>query len=133
VISRLLSLPVFAAVIVIAGCSDDELLAPVPEACTQPVQLAAPVGATPSFDWTPRCGAWAIIVVPQAPVPADPASTWGLQAGETMITPGVQYGSHPAGTTLIPPSVVLEAGRPYVVQVYQEGSITPLGTRVWTP
>ncbi|HET6680858.1 MAG TPA: hypothetical protein VFG84_06625 [Gemmatimonadaceae bacterium] len=132
-ISRLLSIPFFAALIVVTGCSDDDLLAPVPEACTQAVQLAAPVGATPSFTWTPRCGAWAIIVVPQAPLPTDPASTWGLQAGETLIVPGVQYGSHPAGTTLIPPSVVLEAGRSYIVQVYQEGSITPLGTRAWTP
>lgn len=109
------------------------MIAPVPEACTQAVQLAAPSGATPSFTWTPRCAAWAIIVVPQDPLPADPTSTWGIQAGATLIAPGVRYGSHPAGSTLIAQTVALETGRTYIVQVYQEGSITPLGTRTWTP
>ncbi len=84
---------------------------PIP-ACTGPVTIEVSGGTSPTFDWTPRCRLFFVLVESGA------ADQWiVLSEGTNAISPPVRYGEIPAGAIEEEPALPLESGQTYDVTV----------------
>ena len=118
----------------LAACSSDPTSpgGPVPE-CTGPVTIEVSSGTTPTFDWSPACRLFFLIVE----LGAD--DHWLVITDSTnAIAPPVRYGVLPAGARQRDPPTPLEAGRTYDVNVgrwtgpgAEDGVL--IGSRIFTP
>jgi len=118
----------------LAACSSDPTSpgGPLPE-CTGPVTIEVSSGTSPSFDWSPACRLFFLIVE----LGAD--DQWlVITDGANAIAPPVLYGVLPAGARRRDPAIPLEAGRTYDVNVArwtgpgaEDGVL--IGSRDFTP
>jgi hypothetical protein len=84
--------------------------ASVPE-CTGPVTIAVSSGTSPTFNWTPTCRLFFVLVELGA------EDLWGIISDSTnAIAPPVQYGVVPAGARQFDPATIpLQTGQTYDV------------------
>jgi hypothetical protein len=76
--------------------------------CTGPVTVSVSSGTTPTFDWTPRCSLFLVLVEQGA------SDRWlVLSPGANGIPPPVQYGVLPPGASQEDVAIPLAAGQTY--------------------
>ena len=93
------------------ACSSDPTSSgtSVPE-CTGPVTVTVSSGASPTFDWTPRCSVFLVLVEQGA------SDRWlVISYGSNAITPPVRYGVQPPFASQEEATIPLEAGQTYDV------------------
>jgi hypothetical protein len=102
-------------------------------ACSGPVSITVSGGTTPTFEWTPQCGAHELAVVqPRPPSQGfgeDPR--WLIRAERRFIQSPVRYGQTPDGAAVGFDPQQLEAGRTYRVSVGT--GVTSWGSTMFTP
>jgi hypothetical protein len=115
------------------GCSSDDGTPTEPvTACTGDVSITVSSGLTPTFNWSPACGAMTLDV--QEGIGA--ASTrWAISGNSaTLLRPGIRYGTVPSGATEPVASQALETGHTYTVFVYRGEAGTELAdSKEFTP
>ena len=109
-----LALAVFA--LTFTGCSADSPSGP-PAPCVGEVQISVGSGTTPSFGWSPTCGAGLLRVTYYGP-DGLPNAMWTIAAADGLIAPDVRFGQIPAGAVETMPVQVLTEGKEYVVAIY---------------
>lgn len=95
----------------LTACSSDPTSpdASLPE-CTGPVEVSVSSGTSPTFDWTPRCSLFLVLVEQGA------SDRWAVMSlGTNAITPPVHYGVQPPFASQSDPTIPLEAGQTYDV------------------
>jgi hypothetical protein len=81
----------------------------IPE-CSGPVTIEVSAGTMPTFDWTPECRLFLVLVELGA------TDRWIiLSEGANAIAPPVRYGVVPDGAVQQEPALPLEAGQTYDV------------------
>ena len=118
----------------LAACSSDPTSPGeiVPE-CTGPVSIEVSSGTMPTFDWTPACRLFFLIVE----LGAD--DQWlVITDGTNAIAPPVRYGVLPTGARQRDPATPLEAGQTYDVNVARWTGPGPedgvlIGSEFFTP
>ena len=97
------------------GCSDDASGPdPVPE-CAGPVSLSVSGGTEPTFDWSPRCRGFLLLVE------RDAADVWSIMTpGRNGLEPPVAYGTMPSGAELLfgPEPLVAGSGHDVILFRY---------------
>ena len=95
----------------LAACSSDPTSpsASLPE-CTGPVTISVSSGTSPTFDWTPACRLFLVLVEQGA------ADQWMvISLGMNGITPPVRYGEQPPSAAQPDPTTPLQASVTYDV------------------
>lgn len=99
----------------LAACSSDPTSpgGPLPE-CTGPVTIEVSSGTSPTFDWSPACRLFLLLVE------QDAADHWIVITDSTnAIAPPVRYGVLPAGARQRDPATPLAAGQTYDVVLFR--------------
>ena len=106
---------------------------------TEPSTLSPCTAAiTPSvtggsrFTWTPRCGLSEIAVV-APPSNGGPQVLWALEAGSTLLAPGIEYGVAPNGASSTTGPSPAQPGIDYHVSFYAPGITQSVGDLTWRP
>ena len=118
----------------LVACSSDPTSpgGPVGE-CTGPVTIDVSSGTSPTFDWSPACRLFFLIVELEAD------DYWLVITDSTnAIAPPVRYGVLPAGARQRDPATPLEVGQTYDVNVARWTGPGPedgvlIGSEFFTP
>jgi hypothetical protein len=109
---RVLRIP--GLLLAIAACSSNGPTGPdatLPE-CSGPVSVDVSSGTSPTFDWTPRCRVFFLLVELGA------GDEWLVMSeGINAIAPPVRYGQLPAGAVQREPATPLVPGQLYDVNL----------------
>ena len=105
--------------VMVLACDDSS--GPEDGACegVTPLSIDA-AGSPPNISWTPSCGVAEVEVIRldnDAGGPDVNETVWRVQSTSNNITPAVQYGAAPTGTTEIVPEATLVSGEQYSVAI----------------
>ena len=117
--------------LLLASCGDDPV-APLSR-CTGPISVVSGTGQDARFDWTPRCGLFAINLVPPPGGAGSPTEGWTVISETVLIAPGIRHGEAPSGTRLEVPAFQVTAGTGYQVNFTAQPGQPPITTVLWTP
>jgi hypothetical protein len=108
------------------ACQENSTGTEIPPLCTAITSVSISPGLTPTFSWSPNCGANFLAVVIPAELPGELAqSVWGIQSLSGEVLSPITYGQAPPRTTVAAGPVPLEIGGSYEVIIgYIRG---PLG------
>jgi hypothetical protein len=95
------------------GCQDDPTGSERPPLCTAIASVGVSSGLTPTFSWTPDCGANFLVVL----VSGEPGIQWGIQSFAGDVLSPVTYGQAPLRTTVTDGPIPLEVGGSYEVLI----------------
>ena len=129
--SRLRQLGVLVATVLFPLSCGDGLSVPL-SPCTGPISVQAGKGQNARFDWTPRCGLFAINLVPP-PNAGGPSEGWTVISETALIPPGVRHGEAPPGTRLVVPAFQVTPGNDYLVAFTAQSGQPPIAAISWIP
>ena len=128
--SRVRKGSLISAILLLSSCGDGPVAPLTP--CTAPISVHAGTGQNARFDWTPRCGLFAINLVPP-PSAGGPTQGWTVISETALIPPGIRHGEAPPGTRLAVPAFQLTPGVDYLVAFTAQSGQPPIAAISWTP
>jgi hypothetical protein len=129
--SRVRKGSLIVAILLLSSCGD-EPVAPL-ALCTAPISVHAGTGQNARFEWTPRCGLFAInVVAPPTGGNVGPQG-WTVLSETALIPPGIRHGEAPPGTRLVVPAFQVTPGIGYLVAFTAQSGQPPIAAISWTP
>jgi hypothetical protein len=135
-ISHALKAPIVRGLLLVAvgGCGGGTEPALVP--CSGNLAIVVSTGTTPSFTWTPQCGANRLRVDVVDPVVGASGTEWEISSVSGQFGPPVRYGTTPDGADVGVAPAPLRTGTAYRVTVLRAGGEAislGAGSTVFTP
>jgi hypothetical protein len=106
---------------VVAGCGDSTGPGDALPPCSGALTVTVDNRTTPTFSWTPLCGANGLTVDEVNGPPGTTASVWAVGAETGLFGPAVRYGTPPMNAENLIPTVALQTGHTYRVTVLRTG------------
>ena len=120
-----------SAVLLLSSCANGSAAPLAP--CTAPISVYAGTGQNARFEWTPRCGLFAINVLAPPTGGNVGQQGWTVLSETALIPPRIRHGEAPPGTRLVVPAFQVTPGVGYLVAFTAQSGQPPIATIMWTP